>query len=537
MKKIIISLLGAALIVACSKENFETNSPILSEEQEITSEEDRGLSDFAIILSRAINQEPELRAFIKKEALKEFDKDYDVFYPFVKDTKVDGDKTFRDILVEYDDNQILPSIEEALPLLDILVPDWSWIAEDTFCAERWELDNEDVCISIRTNKQRSPLYYNGENVCDIEAGFIPGFPVLIIKENERLNVKKLETKSGCSLSYSFIDEAFDGIKHPKTRGTSYLNITKELDYEPATNFIDKSLVPEKVMQAYNLSKTRYFLPQRDYIYYGIVNENDEGKLDHHFTEKILKMKFKQADIPGFYDDIERPVINKEHYNDIAFIEYQFDGNHKNGWNKDELMNKIWGEGKLELEVDILAGGWSTSRGVTVSFKDAFSVKSVHEVVALNTFKAVKYHHYSITEDDLEPKWFNADMELMNWDLASFPTRYKLKVIEHDRGSQITETWSESFDHTNNVSLSAEGQNETEADSSKVSIKFGAGISIKNGSSTKHEMKYLWTQNDDNLHDTYVEFSSPIILKEEGDKVEINIPSTGFVEFMILPIYK
>ena len=37
---------------------------------------------FAQALSIAVHESEALRAFIKTEALKEFDKDYDVFYPF-----------------------------------------------------------------------------------------------------------------------------------------------------------------------------------------------------------------------------------------------------------------------------------------------------------------------------------------------------------------------------------------------------------------------------------------------------------------------
>ena len=76
----------------------------------------------AKILSKAVSNEPSLRSFIKAEALKQFDKDYDVFYPFVKDQVIDGQLTFREILVGYDEDGMLTSIEKSLPLLNILVP-------------------------------------------------------------------------------------------------------------------------------------------------------------------------------------------------------------------------------------------------------------------------------------------------------------------------------------------------------------------------------------------------------------------------------
>ena len=61
------------------------------------------LSDFdtfSKILSKAVSNNSDLRAFIKEEALKMTDNDYDVFYPLVKNKKVTADKTFKEILNE-----------------------------------------------------------------------------------------------------------------------------------------------------------------------------------------------------------------------------------------------------------------------------------------------------------------------------------------------------------------------------------------------------------------------------------------------------
>lgn len=85
-------------MASCTKEYVKTIDE--AEPQVILNDNERSLSDFAVILSKAINQEPELREFIRNEALKQFDKDHDVFYPFVKDAMVAGDKTFRDILAD-----------------------------------------------------------------------------------------------------------------------------------------------------------------------------------------------------------------------------------------------------------------------------------------------------------------------------------------------------------------------------------------------------------------------------------------------------
>lgn len=75
-------LLLGFLAVSCTKEDLvapSDNSSQLSENE--------GLKDFAVILSRAVKNEPQLRDFLKEEALLEFDNDYDVFYPWTKQLK------------------------------------------------------------------------------------------------------------------------------------------------------------------------------------------------------------------------------------------------------------------------------------------------------------------------------------------------------------------------------------------------------------------------------------------------------------------
>lgn len=70
---------------------------------------------FAEIFSAAISNNEDLRSFIKDEALRQFDKDYDVFYPFVKDRTICGGKTFRDYLLDYVDEKELSKIEKDNP--------------------------------------------------------------------------------------------------------------------------------------------------------------------------------------------------------------------------------------------------------------------------------------------------------------------------------------------------------------------------------------------------------------------------------------
>ena len=99
---------------------------------------DVSLEQFSVLLSKAVYSEPDLREFIKSEALAKKDYDSDVFYPFVKDEIVDGTRTFEEILKQYDDGNVLQTVLARHPLLTIFVPDWSWIKDDCFSVENWD---------------------------------------------------------------------------------------------------------------------------------------------------------------------------------------------------------------------------------------------------------------------------------------------------------------------------------------------------------------------------------------------------------------
>lgn len=105
---VIFSLLCS--ISSCSKEDYELTDCSTSE---LSTKE-----QFAELLSAVTSNSEELRCFLKKEALRQYDKDYDVFYPFVRDKIVCGEKTFRDCLLDYVDEKSLLKIENDNPFFD-----------------------------------------------------------------------------------------------------------------------------------------------------------------------------------------------------------------------------------------------------------------------------------------------------------------------------------------------------------------------------------------------------------------------------------
>lgn len=135
-------LIVAATLISCTKEE-NPSSPDNGLSSESSYSKQDAYADFAAILSEAIPEEPALRAFIKKKATEMYDYDYDVFYPWVKNELVDGNRTFEDVLSSYDEEGKLPEILRALPKLTIMVPDWSWIG-GAFGIDSWDETDPEV---------------------------------------------------------------------------------------------------------------------------------------------------------------------------------------------------------------------------------------------------------------------------------------------------------------------------------------------------------------------------------------------------------
>ena len=100
MKKHLLTyLLTCTMLFSCT-ENVEND--IFNEKvKQVQQEKDLVYyqKSFAKILSKLVSSEESVRYFIKEEALLQFDRDYDVFYHYVKNKMMKGDTTFRDFLL------------------------------------------------------------------------------------------------------------------------------------------------------------------------------------------------------------------------------------------------------------------------------------------------------------------------------------------------------------------------------------------------------------------------------------------------------
>ncbi|HBG42004.1 MAG TPA: hypothetical protein DDW85_11445 [Porphyromonadaceae bacterium] len=121
-------------------------------------------------------------------------------------------KTFRSVLAAYfDTEEELVQIENALPLLNIYLPDLSIFSGININARTWDTA-EEVPVAYSDRNDGTVLFFNGDSVQGLARDEVPGFPLLLVKGNERLHKKSSLTRGADAGygDYAFIDPAFDG---------------------------------------------------------------------------------------------------------------------------------------------------------------------------------------------------------------------------------------------------------------------------------------------------------------------------------------
>lgn len=87
---------------------------------------DTAMVYFSKVLSKAVYERKDVREFLKKEAMEEFDMNSDVLYALVSN-KMISNQSFRDILVSYSSEETIAAIEKSVPLLNILIPSFDFL--------------------------------------------------------------------------------------------------------------------------------------------------------------------------------------------------------------------------------------------------------------------------------------------------------------------------------------------------------------------------------------------------------------------------
>ena len=495
--------MSAILALACSK-NLEQTSALPDLETQESAQ-----IEFAKILSKAVYADEDLRVFLKEEAIKQFDNDYDVFYPFVKDETISGGRTFREILVEHaGSDSKLQEIEEVLPLLTILVPDWSWINEECFSANTWDTSDAEVAVGYADYSDVHPIFVKGTKAAEIGVDEYPAFPVLIVKNNERLRVVSPATK-GTKGSYEFVDEVFDGSKNPTTKGT----YTQVWDYytDASSNFVPEDRLNDLVIGAWDeFGKGWGKAMHRDYIYYGMTKTNTtNGELNTFIREKILRFQIDPNASYSMIDPGKDPTFNNEV--ERWRVENNLHGN--------EIQQYLWSDGSFEIYLTCYWGNGLPDE--LVAFGKSFSVRpqDLWELTqstvkkTLRPFDGFQYRYvFTNSRDNLVAKWYypSQDTDLPLWDISKLSSSMWFNVSEFDDKTTISKTITNTYKYTNNFTLTGKGEIGDTTDDINYKTSLGLEYSYGNERSEVSSDTITWDHTSNNLGDCEYSFDRSII---------------------------
>ena len=527
MKKLLFIFASMFLLLACSQEEENILNVKNDRELPALSTADAQIR-FAKLLSRAASNSIEVRNFLKKEAVKRFDNDYDVFYPLVKDKIVADNKTFRDILLSLcEDSKELTEIEQSQLLLNILIPDLTLFWD--FNAEKWDTNDKEIVVMCRDDENNT-MYENGENIGQAKKGDIPGFPCLVIKNNERLRVANVNTRSG-EVAYEFTNDAFDGSKKVQTRHYDtdiYLETPENLN-----KYIDGSEIMSKAKEAWREFKGVPNACQRDYIYYGINKSNKPGILNRNIREKLYRFRVNANAFSRIADADNDPKIEN-----FTVKKHQL--------SNDEILNKLWQEGEFEFVFNSYIATENSTEAMqhrlvfTVKLKDVFSIDKIHLHHKNGTGFRHSKNFYSVNLNDLSSKWIypehleknsNNQVFILPWDLYNKSLTIFLFAEEKDSEQTMDETRTIVSEFTNKADFSLDGGGSI--GNVKLTAKLGYGFSHTKTvtSSTKITTKL----GSDNLGTLTFSFYDPVIRDENNGTYKLFNASSGDMEATLLPI--
>ncbi len=525
------------MVVSCQNEDFDTqNQPsnVVSEKPEIPFEsinfnENGQLKlKFAEALSNALIANKDLRRLVKEEALKKFDKDYDVLCLSVKNKSLIPNEyleksntktsksvlqksanalTFRAALLPFFASEAeLIEIEQKLPLLTIFVPE---LPLGAFSAATWDINDEkripDVALSLNNTNDVPVIGKDGSKYV-IEAELTPGFPIIVVKENERVRIKtsKLNKNSRTAIidGYEYIDDNFDpGMWVP-------------------TPIIDYAIIADPLLvDAYTIWNGNDGW-QRDYIYHGLKPGVTQGPLNRNYSEHIAtfklmgdpKVAFNTISVNSTPGDLD-PQQNNEY----------------------RLGGSGWTDGDFEFTVYCYFG--SKTNDVGESDIKKFGLKPDDLFVMTHTkftrgswpFKKTWFRTEIIATKEInfrDPK-YNQTLQLVSWDLSKYGADWQFKFEEYDTTVEQTISESKSTKIALNVGLELSG---TIFEVVKTLVKFGA--SQETTKTNSYNLKFTTTSNA--LGSSTVSFYNNAVNNISSQLVPRKY-TTGSVEFSVIPI--
>jgi len=438
------------------------------------SDDTKQLLPFAKSLYSAMQESPELRELIKNESLKQFNKEYEVLYQFIKDARVENELSVRGLLLKYfKDGESLAAIEALHPALTIHIP---MLPAGSFSAENWHTKEQIPAVAIHSPAGLNPVivsekgqYVKNSDEFVIKNGHVPGFPVLVLKDNGRVVVSQNASSRYPSLNnrnsdyvFDFIDDCFDGsignAESVEDRDTENTEISLRSVMLWSTNQIGS-----KIIDAYYIFGA-YGGWQRDYIYYNLTPSITTGALSRNFQETVISFRFSDQQTPQQI----LSYINNSPASDPPFP-----------WTS--------GQYNFRLEAQLAANKPGYPSLITKYFSAyPHELFDVTWVKSGNTYIPTFYGY----------NFRSLDLPVLNWNLEHYGEVMKYSIWKMSPSSTVTQTFTFTSAFSNNV---------------KYNVK--EGLEYGNTSTTTSGSTYTITYqiSDVPLGDVLVNFAEPAIV--------------------------
>lgn len=537
----------AALIVATSMASCSEEDLTKPKERQAATDcvtqtmtEAQAQRAFAKVLSKAVYNSKDIRDFIKNEAQKQFDNNYDVLYGLVKDQQLPSGETFGEAIAKYGETSKteLEAISKKFPLLSILVPDAS-VIEEGFTNEKWDTSDPEVGVSYEMDGGSGVVFSEGDSVMTIEHDEIPGFPVLVVRGDKRVgynaDAKPVKGESQLAGGYYLLDPIFDGTKRKPSIATR-TDFDRELPVKDNSNFVPEDTLNkynQDIIKAYNEFKGNRNAVHRDYIYYGMSNTKTEGTLNKDVREAIYKFKVN----PSVYEKISNSDDDpKTHSASTEKAQYS----------DEKLVRKLWKSGNYIFDFATVIANEQGNSFKTQRYEciatgpETFDIKTVHVHKRHKTGMRHTKYTYKVDSKCIIGKWIytqaaahsSTPLYIGLWDISSDAVNFCVTASEFDTKKNFEKT----VEYTSVTGGSASFK------FGAGPIKIGFGVSKKNTSHVKTHV--AWTEDSNDMGNCFANYEDPIItdsrhLKEIDGKsfwgYDVFTVANGAIEYMFLPV--
>lgn len=534
-KQLLFGLIASLFVIAsCSDE--ELDKTIINNQSKETSKAEL-MQQFASVLSEVVYEQEEVRAFLKEEALSQFDYNYDILWAKVRNEEING-KSIRKRIIEKSSDEFVEELENVVPTLNILFPELPM----GFSAKTYETSDKDLLVALRLNDTIS-LFWNGLYEDTLSLGEMPMSHVLVVNENRKVRVES-QTRSA-SMAYSFLYPEFDNENIHKTRAS---NDEEDDDSIISSEQMTKpSVLYKKAKEAYKffydkggIHDKKY---QRDYIYFGITPDNPEGTFNENVREYISFIKLSPNAYCSIADDISEcggdPIPNVKSQRQYDFSKKQ----------KQEFMQKWWTDGTFDFvfvfarSSSAFAEGRGSEEEVIVSAKpsDLWDL----DINNIRTWKAKKggIGKHSVWKmeiknlDSLKIKTYRIpprEVKTMGtWDIRTESLLRFVSVYELDPEEDDTYEYENGFSFVNKKvwNVTVKGTYGI-SDHQKVEASTSYSVETERKQTFVQKVTRKVHKGSDSFgKEIEIRYNDPIIIKDLGNEVfEVNEYNLGYFSF-------